>query len=93
MSAGIVPEPGNGGYLSSMEAREWIADLLMCTPESLPPDVTPLREVEGWDSLRHVSLVLGLEQKRNKKLTADQIQNIVTVGDVLSILRQNVVDA
>lgn len=74
------------------EVQEWIADVLMCAPEDLPPAHTPLAEVDGWDSLRHVSLILGLEKRLNQKLTADQIRNIVTVGDVTDLLGQNVVD-
>ena len=75
------------------EVQEWIGDVLMCAPESLPPEHTPLSDIEGWDSLRHVSLILGLERKLNDKLTAEQIQGIVTLGDVASILRQKVVHA
>lgn len=75
------------------DVQEWLADMLMCAPEDLPPEYTPLAAVEGWDSLRHVSLILGLERKLNEKLTAEQIKGIVTVGHVSDILRQKVVDA
>jgi acyl carrier protein len=71
--------------------QEWIADVLMCPTESLPPDHTPLSEIEGWDSLRHVSLILGLERELNEKLSGEQIKCIVTVGDVAGILRRKVV--
>ena len=74
------------------ELLEWMADVLMCPIESLPPEATPLSEVEGWDSLKHVSLILGLERELNEKLTGDQIKKIVTVGDVVGILRRKVVD-
>ena len=75
------------------EVQEWIADVLMCAPESLPAECTRLSEIEGWDSLRHVSLIVGLERKLNEKLTAEQIKGIVTLGDVAGILRQKVIDA
>lgn len=74
------------------ELQEWIADVLMCAPELLPPERTPLGEIEGWDSLRHVGLILGLERELNEKLTAEQIKGIVTVGDVAGLLRRKVVD-
>ena len=73
--------------------QEWIAEILMCAPESLPPEHTPLHEIEGWDSLKHVSLVVGLERKLSAKLTAAQIRAIVTLGDVAGLLRQKVADA
>jgi acyl carrier protein len=75
------------------EVKEWIAYTLMCTLESLPPEDTPLSAIEGWDSLRHVSLILGLERRLNENLTAEQIQGIVTVGDVAGILGQKFPDA
>ena len=76
-----------------VDVQEWIADVLMCSPETLPPELTPLSEVDGWDSLRHVALILGLERELNEKLSGDQIKAIVTVGDVAGILRRRIVDA
>lgn len=70
-----------------------MAEILMCEPEALPSDNTPLRDIEGWDSLRHVRLVVGLEQKLNARLTADEIQGIVTVDDVERVLREKGVNA
>jgi acyl carrier protein len=74
------------------DVQEWIADLLTCTPESLPAENAPLSEIDGWDSLRHLGLILGLEREINEKLTADQIKSIITLGDVAGILRRKVVD-
>jgi acyl carrier protein len=74
------------------DVQEWIADLLKCTPESLPAENAPLSEIDGWDSLRHLGLILGLEREINEKLTADQIKSIITLGDVAGILRRKVVD-
>ena len=75
------------------ELRKWIADVLMCEVDDLPPERTRLADIEGWDSLRHVGLIVGLEKKLNEKLTAEQIRGIVTLGDVVSILKQKAVDA
>lgn len=70
------------------ELQERIAEMLMCEPESLPPREAPLTAIEGWDSLRHVALILGLERELDQKLTATQIQAIVTLGDVADVLRR-----
>ena len=75
------------------EAQQLIADVLMCPAESLPPENTPLAALEGWDSLRHVGLILGLERRLDGKLSAEQIQAIVTLGDVARVLGQKGVDA
>ena len=76
-----------------LEVQKWIADSLTCDLEDLPPEDTPLREIEGWDSLRHLGLILGLERELNEKLTAEQIRGIVTLGDVAGILREKFADA
>ncbi len=74
------------------ELRELMSDILMCEPEALPADSTQLRDIEGWDSLKHVLLVVGLENKLNSKLTAEEIQGIVTVNDVARVLKEKRVD-
>jgi acyl carrier protein len=66
--------------------HEWMAEVLMCEPEALPPESTPLRDIEGWDSLKHVRLILELEKKLNAPMTEDEIQGIVTLEDVGRVL-------
>lgn len=78
---------------SQIEVREWIAELLMCSADDLPPECTRLSDLEGWDSLKHVGLIIGLEKQLNAKLSAEQIRGIITLGDVTSILKQKAVDA
>lgn len=75
------------------ELQELMAGLLMCEPEELPQGSVPLRNIEGWDSLKHVMLVVGLEKHLAGKLTAEEIQGIVTVDDVARILSQKGVNA
>lgn len=72
---------------------ELMASILMCEPEALPADSTLLREIEGWDSLKHVLLIVGLENHLNVKLTAEEIQGILTVADVGRVLEQKGADA
>lgn len=73
--------------------EELIAGILMCRPEALPPVSTCLRDINGWDSLKHVLLVVGLEQHLQVKLTAEEIQGIVTLADVASVLKRKAADA
>ena len=75
------------------ELQELLSGILMCEPEALPPQSTPLRDIEGWDSLKHVMLVIELEHKLNAKLTAEAIQGIVTLADVGRVLGEKGVNA
>ena len=75
------------------DLQEFLSGILMCEPETVPPQSTPLRDIEGWDSLKHVLLVVRLENELNAKLTADEIQGIVSIDDVGRVLREKGVNA
>jgi acyl carrier protein len=86
----------NGNFWKSddrmRELEELMASILMCDPGDLPPESTPLRDIKGWDSLKHVLLVVGLEKHLNTQLSAEQIKGIVTLTDVARVLRQKGID-
>lgn len=64
----------------------------MCDVESLPPSSTRLADTEGWDSLKHVMLVVGLEANFAVSLSADEIKSMVTVADISRIMKEKGVD-
>lgn len=68
------------------EARELIASIVSCEPESISYDSMPLRDLKGWDSLKHVLLVVQLEKRLGKQLTAEEIRDIVTVSDIAELI-------
>jgi acyl carrier protein len=70
------------------QLEELMASILMCEPGHLPPESTPLRDIKGWDSLRHVLLVVGLEQRLKTKLSAEEIKRMMTLADVRNTMRQ-----
>ena len=72
--------------------QEIIAEILMCDVESLASASMPLRDTEGWDSLRHVMLVVGLETRFAVKLSAEEIQSMVTLADIERVLTEKGVD-
>ena len=86
----------NGNFWKSddrmRELDELMASILMCDLGDLPPESTPLRDIKGWDSLKHVLLVVGLEKRLNTQLSAEQIKGIVTLADVARVLRQKGID-
>jgi acyl carrier protein len=74
------------------ELEKLMAGILMCEPGALPPESTPLRDIKGWDSLKHVLLVVSLEKHLGAQLTAEEIRGIVTLADVSQLLRQKGID-
>lgn len=50
-------------------------------------DETPLSQLENWDSLKGVRLVIRLEEIIGRELTEDEIGALRSVGDVRRLLR------
>jgi len=47
---------------------------------------TTAADIEEWDSINHIYLIVGIEKKFKKKFTTTQIQNWKSVGDILKDL-------
>ena len=43
-------------------------------------------QVEGWDSLAHVTLMLAVEKRFGVKFTGNEIANAGTVGHIVELL-------
>lgn len=73
--------------------EDLLTGILMCEPGSLPPESTPLRAIKGWDSLKHVLLVIELEKRLKTQLTAEEIQRLNTLADVRELVEKRSIDA
>ena len=69
-----------------MHARELIAEILRTT-KPIPPGEVPLSQVEGWDSLKGVRLVLRLEEIIGRELSEDDIEKLQSVDDIDRLLK------
>jgi acyl carrier protein len=69
-----------------MHARELIAEILR-TSVSIPPGEILLADVQGWDSLKGVRLVLRLEEIVGRELSEDDIGKLQSVEDVDRLLK------
>lgn len=47
---------------------------------------TTARDVEGWDSMANVQLMLGVEREFGLHLSAGQMQSLSNVGDLVSAI-------
>lgn len=69
-----------------MHARELIAEVLR-TSVPIPADDVLLAQIEGWDSLKGVRLVLRLEEIIGRELSEDDIEKLQSVEDVDRLLK------
>lgn len=69
-----------------MDARRLIAEVLR-TNAMIPPDNILLADIDGWDSLKGVRLVLRLEEIVGRELSEGDIEKLQSVEDIDRLLQ------
>jgi acyl carrier protein len=69
-----------------MDARRLIAELTRKNVVTCL-DNTLLADIDGWDSLKGVRLILRLEKIVGRELSEDDIEGLQSVGDVERLLK------
>jgi acyl carrier protein len=46
------------------------------------------RDVDGWDSLSHIDLIVALEGRFKIKLTTGEVSKLGNVGDLVALIRR-----
>lgn len=59
---------------------------LFSVPLSEISKSTTAMDIDGWDSLSHTDLILLLEEKIDKNLPLDKIQECENVGDLVDVV-------
>lgn len=62
-----------------------VADVFEVTIESVRPESSP-DTIESWDSLRHLNLVLTLEQEFGVQFTPEEIEQLLSVELIEALL-------
>jgi acyl carrier protein len=71
-----------------MKKKDFYKDLiefLEFEPVELAED-TELKSLDGYDSMAVMSLIAFCDEKFSKKINAQQIQNLTTVGSLMEFL-------
>lgn len=67
---------------------EIIKEVFHADSAELGEDVD-LRDLSSWDSLNHMTFIAGIEQEYDVVLTGDEIAEMLTLGSITRILRDN----
>jgi acyl carrier protein len=51
-----------------------------------PTDAMTANDVEGWDSLSHIRLMVSIEKRFNIKFTNAEVEKLQNVGDLLKAI-------
>ena len=49
---------------------------------------TTASDIEGWDSLAHVSLIVAIERQFKIKFRLGEIQDLKNVGEMIELIQQ-----
>ena len=72
--------------------KEIIADQLSVDADSIT-EASSFKEDLGADSLDLFELVMALEDESSVEIPSDDLQNLLTVGDVMNYLKEKGVEA
>lgn len=65
--------------------RVVLADVLQVAPSLLTDDLA-MQDVDAWDSLKHMELIVSLENTFGIQLSFDEIVNMQSVGNIRRVL-------
>jgi acyl carrier protein len=51
-----------------------------------PTETMTARDVEGWDSLSHIRLILSIEKRFTIRFTVTEVEKLQNVGDLLKAI-------
>jgi len=51
-------------------------------------DTFSMKDYEIWDSLKHMELIISIEEKLNVKLSMDDIMNMTDIGAIKKIVSE-----
>lgn len=55
----------------------------------LTPELTS-KDVEGWDSISHINLILAVEQRFGFKIRSREIEGLTNVGDLVRLIEAKI---
>lgn len=64
----------------------WLGEVFECRAEELTADRSR-DDIPAWDSLGVLTLMAGFDEKFGLVMSADDMQKLQRVGDVLALLR------
>ena len=62
-----------------------IAEFFNLDPEEISPEISSA-DIDGWDSIAHVSLLIEIEQSFSIRISTEETANTLNVGDLVSIV-------
>ena len=93
MPFGDKEKIGNKENIINMEerVRTIMSSILKVPIGSLRPDSSP-DEIETWDSMQHLNLILSLEEEFHVKFSVEEVGEMQSLAEILVVLQQRCTD-
>ena len=72
------------------EVKQVIADIVDDVDVDAINDAMTAEDVEGWDSVQHVRILMALERKFKFRFSTDEIEKLKCVGDLVAAVSRHV---
>lgn len=63
-------------------------DIFDIGPLKLTPETTA-RDIDGWDSLAHIRLIITVEKEFKIKFSASEVGKLEKVGDLVKLIEEH----
>jgi acyl carrier protein len=83
----IQSEPAAEISAAEQKVKELLAEVLQM-PAAAITDELAMKNVEAWDSLKHIELIVSLEQYFGLQFTFDDIVAMQSVRDIRRVLKE-----
>ncbi len=70
---------------TAAELKKLMADLFQCSESELSDDTGP-GDINGWDSLGHVSLMAEIQTRFGKHIPVEDAIEIESIADIVQLL-------
>ncbi len=67
------------------QLSEMFQDIFMRDDIVLAPSTTA-KDVDGWDSMKMIEIIMAVEEKYGIKLQTKEIDNLNSVGDLVTLI-------
>jgi acyl carrier protein len=74
-----------------METLTGIFREIFDNPSLVLHDAMTAADVENWDSLNHIDLIVAIEKKFKVKFTTKDVTSLKTVGDLADLVQKKLV--
>jgi acyl carrier protein len=69
------------------KVEDLLAEVLQIPPSAVTDDLH-MKDVDAWDSLKHMELVVSIENNYQIQLSFDEIVSMQSVGEIKRVLRE-----